>query len=610
LLLVVAYQTRAALALNLALVNLNRLAVVNPLYASELWGIGLRVGTGKVDERIRQRFEKTGPEREEIALPPAKPVLQVVELLERAVDWDPGLLQARRVMARLYLAQDQPDMAMNVLLMGVSLPARSLLWNEIGDAYYAMGLHDEAVTAYEQSGGLGRERLMLRHYLGRVESLLNAGNSELAKPLLERVLVIWPHSLYALQQLVELGDGNKAQTIATQDKLRYFDLVSLELRGDPLLDRYDAMAMSSLVREGIWERDAILNIASFLVWQDQSTRTQGLLQALLEEWPEDADLWFYLGDLYYRRGDLNKAQGIYQHVIELNSMYARAYLRLGMVAETNYQSYRVKTFLREAVHWFETYRQMRPNDLLVLKRLGEAYQALGEVRKAQEIKEKLRLRTDDQAIVAELLGIPVNGVNVGENLLQNQGFEIRQDLEEQKPEDGKPAPDSWEWRYMANWGPYDSALLTGGVDDLEHYDGQRALRLNGFWVKGKPGLHKARAGYRYVGGVLELKSDTPYVLSLYYRTKYIGGETPTVWASNSREIGFVRDQRLPNTDGDWRKVAVVGWTGNIDNAREEIALLLRIWGMGEIEFDEVSLREISLEADVHMDGHSTIVGLR
>jgi len=54
---------------------------------------------------------------------------------------------------------------------------------------------------------------------------------------------------------------------------------------------------------------------------------------LLEDTPRDTDLWFYLGELYHRQGDLDAAEEAYRRVIDIDPEYAQAYLRMGMICE-------------------------------------------------------------------------------------------------------------------------------------------------------------------------------------------------------------------------------------------------------------------------------------
>jgi Flp pilus assembly protein TadD len=79
----------------------------------------------------------------------------------------------------------------------------------------------------------------------------------------------------------------------------------------------------------------VLNVVSYQVWQFadgvSGLMAERVLQRLLEQRPEDADLLFYLAELYQRRGDLDQAEAAYQQVLAVDPDDAQAYLRLGML---------------------------------------------------------------------------------------------------------------------------------------------------------------------------------------------------------------------------------------------------------------------------------------
>jgi hypothetical protein len=208
------------------------------------------------------------------------------------------------------------------------------------------------------------------------------------------------------------------------------------------------------------------------------------------------------------------------------------------------------------------------------------------------LREELARRTDDRRIVAELLGVPVEDVELGPNLIENGGFEVWKG--------GKPK--GWAWLNMADGKTWNRALFVGGFDEFESYDGEKAMRVDGFWIQREKDLHPARAGYYH--RAIALKPDTPYVLSFYYRTRNLSEGKAAIWA----KVLFAGDYMLPDTKGEWRRFVIMGW--NRKGEVSKIKPLLRSWGLGEVWFDGIELREIALTADAQIEDFSTRFELR
>jgi hypothetical protein len=74
---------------------------------------------------------------------------------------------------------------------------------------------------------------------------------------------------------------------------------------------------------------------------------------------------------------------------------------------------------------------------------------------AAVLREELARRTDDRRIVAELLGVPVEDMELGPNLIENGGFEVWKE--------GKPK--GWAWSNMADG----KTRYRHGAKDLSGY---------------------------------------------------------------------------------------------------------------------------------------------
>jgi hypothetical protein len=131
------------------------------------------------------------------------------------------------------------------------------------------------------------------------------------------------------------------------------------------------------------------------------------------------------------------------------------------------------------------------------------------------------------------------------------------------------------------------------------------MRVDGFWIQKEKDLHPARAGYWH--RPIKLKPDTPYVLSFYYRTRNLRGKA-TIWVSGKPEVLFKHDRMLPTTDGGWRKFIMVGWSRK--EGTNKVKPWLRSWGIGDVWFDGVKLREIIFKPPVKMENMTTRFQIR
>ena len=152
---------------------------------------------------------------------------------------------------------------------------------------------------------------------------------------LERARELRPGDLYAnyflWKQAQEAGDVEA--TAAYSETLIYFPLEAVQPTDERLLD-YIAEVIPNLLEDGLWDREKTLNVVSFLVWQhDGAVGVERLLEYLTARYPSEPDWPFYLAELYHRQGDLERAELAYRQVLAVDSEYAQAYLRIGMLYE-------------------------------------------------------------------------------------------------------------------------------------------------------------------------------------------------------------------------------------------------------------------------------------
>jgi tetratricopeptide (TPR) repeat protein len=547
--------------------------------------------------------------------------------LQTALRWQGESVQARRLLAQVYLSTGRPEAALKVLREVVELrPENPVFHLEVGDAYNALGNTEAAIEAYEEGRIGSRSVPLAANILKLAEEKEEQGSGDVAMGLWRETLEADPGNLYALYRLArahrELGDVK--QTKRYEEQLRYFELGSVEVPMDFRLAAFQGRAMAGLVEKGIWEREKLLNAVSYQVWQFaegvQGLMTERLLETVLEQRPEDADVLFYRAELYHRRGELDEAEEAYQQVLALDPEYAQAYLRLGSVAEERGSGGAGEQGVEdpmEAAAWYDRYHEVAPEDLLGLKRLAEVCGALegagvgdrscrsaaermktaDEERRGQReertdetgegetpaavLGEALAERTDDRRIVAELLDVPVEDVRLGPNLMEDGGFS----------EWAGGRPRSWQWSAMFSREPFGSAAFLGAAETFLTLDGESAVRVDGLWLQQEERKSLPRAGFWYNDGIT-LTVDKPYLFSAYYRTARVPENGARIW-SGGPEILWAHDHGLPASNGTWRHFVAVGWNGS--GAKAAIRPLVRSFSVGSVLFDQVEMRPVELE---------------
>jgi len=544
------------------------------------------IGAREIEAALRPVFpDRLAPEHVQDPMRLARGLAH----LQAALAWDPRHLAARRLLARAYAAQNRPAEAEAALRPALeAFPGHPLVALELGDLADMRGDAETAVRFYEQ-GRVGDRGIPLAVNYLKLAEAVQAENLDLAARFWARALDVDPGNLFAAYQLWRfhrhLGDVTGAEEIAAQ--LRRFEPKAVAVRAD--LDfrwpRYQAQAMARLVEEGLWtwgtlERVVAAQVARFAEGLE-GLMVERLLQELAARRPGLLPWDFYLAELAQRRGEWQRAEAGYRVVLSEDPSRSNVYLRLGMIRETQGSP--------EAAALYQEYVRRDPEDLLGLQRWTAACEGKRgpACAEAEGGRRTLAERTDDRRIAAELLGLPVEAVALGENLLPNGRFEDWQGS----------SPTGWVWSDMSNRPPWSPACFLGFPETLDPWEGRRAARVDGLWVERAAGREGARAGY-WLQKSIPL---TPgfYVLSFFYRARLAEGGWIGVWVSGRPEVLFAGDRALPDTGGAWRKVVIVAWNGEAGGA---VRPLLRLWGAGEAAFDAVALRPLRLDRPLPPEG--------
>lgn len=495
---------------------------------------------------------------------------------EMALHFEPKNPLTIRRLAQTYLWTNRLDQALEAAQLAQSLaPNDPLTYLTLGDVHDHNGNVEQAIRYYEAGLAGNRRAKLTVNYLQLADQLWRNKEQEAAAAIWrDKVIGTGYGDLYANWRLAQYYAGDKETSEIYKEGVRYFPLESVAASPDRRLDRYQAAAFMGAVEIGLWERQKLLNIVGYRVWQDQSQATEYLLRSLLSKNPDDADLRFYLGEMYHRRGDWEQADIAYRSVLDIDSNFAQAYLQMGIMAEARSTE---KGFehesLTEAMGWYEQYYQMAPNDLLGLQKLIEIYE-MQEKQEAVALRADLESKTDnEERLIAETLKIDLHSFELSHNLLDDITFKdnvLIQDTD-------------WEssvWLGVNR----DNALFFNGQDKQGEND---VARITTLW------LRSPIDAYADYGQTIVLKANTFYVLSFYYKTNNFQEGSAFVglleWTSQPRYT-FTHSY-LSDTEGTWQKMVYIG---NSYQHPLGVRLILRNWGAGNVWFDQVELRQVNV----------------
>lgn len=154
-----------------------------------------------------------------------------------------------------------------------------------------------------------------------------------------------------------------------------------------------AYEVASIISPGFssWSRIAQL--------RDMTGDSEGALQAMKDaiqlaargNLPQENRAWanVMLGSLYFKRGELEKAEGYYEEALEIFHDY---YLALGHLAKLN----AVKGNYQKAAALYERALELNPKPQFYLA-LGEVYEKLGQPEKSEELYTKAEARYKEYA---------------------------------------------------------------------------------------------------------------------------------------------------------------------------------------------------------------------
>ncbi len=273
-------------------------------------------------------------------LPDGPTAARAMNRLRWALVLDGDNLPARWTVGRVALALGDAETAADALHPLIAQAARRpLVYDDVLISLSQGGAPESVIALYEIISPSERTQVIsdtvaLAYLEQRSKGAGEQGGKR--EEYLNRVKELRPGDLYINYYLwkraQEIGDVRDAAVYS--QTLTYFPLEAVDPTDERLLD-YAVRVIPTLLEEGVWDRERMLNVVSYLVWQhNRAAGVERLLEDLVARYPAEPDWPFYLAELYHRRGDLDHADMTYQRVIEIDTEYAQAYLRLGMIHAT------------------------------------------------------------------------------------------------------------------------------------------------------------------------------------------------------------------------------------------------------------------------------------
>lgn len=184
-----------------------------------------------------------------------------------------------------------------------------------------------------------------------------------------------------------------------------------------------------------------------------------------------------------------------------------------------------------------------------------------------------------EASTAAALEVKAGSLSLGEELLANGGFEEQDMLTNY--------PSGWHPALLASGMPWNLGAFVVGADHRYASEGMASLRIDGIFIEHQPDRETATAGL--VHPPVMVKADLPYLLSFNYCTADLTDGAPSLFLHNDPQV-FMQERGFPGTNGQWRRVIIVGW--NRSGHDTMLTPLLRSRSTGSVWFDQVSLRPL------------------
>jgi tetratricopeptide (TPR) repeat protein len=423
-------------------------------------------------------------------------------------------------------------------------------------------------------------------YLQKAQLSINMNELVAAGSTLRQVIALRPSDLYANYYLWQTATqaGKENDAIALRQKLTNFPIEAINPADSRLVD-FSCEVIPFLLKDKIWDQATGLRVISaLLVTHSDLDSVKGLVETLASMYPDQSELLFDLGELHQRRGEYAQAEAAYRHYQVDNPQEAEVYLRLGMICEAQSDTCN----LQQRISLYEQYNRMKPNDLLGLRYYSKALAAEGSSQ-ADTVIQDLEELSDDRRLVETLTRLPFETIQLGENVMGNGGFEGGW---------RNVAPSGWFSIDHATGDKYwNLGTFLSAPDTLGPYQGQYSASITGFWEEYDTHRSPAQFGFwqqeensSNIGWTI-IPAGRAYLVSLAYQTNDMEENLNPA----RLQLALSPDPLwypipLPTTSGEWRRFGVVVCAPG--DKPQSITVLLSSLTLGQVHFDDISLREI------------------
>lgn len=484
------------------------------------------------------------------------------------------------ISARLLLIEQRyPDAARWLMPYRRYAPDSPFLFQDLIIALGNSGQPQEVRALYEANPKMLRDNRQVMDAIAGAYLETSADSDTMS---LLRARAARPDDLYinyVLWRNAEASHDAMASAVY-RDSLSRFTVQAIESTNATITRKIGEVA-PILRSEGIWDHDVTSNVASVLVWRyPESPAVETLLQEMITRYPQEPQWLFYLAEMYERRNDLAASEAIYQRVLEVDPGYAKAFLRLGMIAwdRANNDSTTRRRFLQEAYDWLEQYHRIYPDDVVGFEMLAHISESLGSAS-AVQLRTELDALADDRAFVAEIFGIPTDTVSLGLNLVKNGALLDWHDM----------SPDGWATQEYLGQDNQSGAYALGKDIVSPGRSSARIATLRGGVLP-----DKTLCFAEYFGDQFSIPRGD-YLISILYSADRFSHDSAVLafLGDNTHPGGYkLLEKTMPTKDGQWR---LERFLVHSEAEMERVGPLLRVWGNGQLQILSFSVRPIHLD---------------
>ncbi len=238
-----------------------------------------------------------------------------IESLQGTTRPDPVYRTLNWTLGRSLLMLDSADKAAEPLAQAATRdPGNPLLYHELTFALSESKQYDQVVS-------LSKQRLEMPQTAFTNDRIALAWLEQTGEKSYAEVLRLRPKDLYANYQLwreIEVSNPQSNLNAAYIDHLTHFDHTAVAPTDTRLLP-FALQVIPALLEKGVWDLELATRAISFLVWRyPENLAVQELLNTLIVTYPAVPNWPYYLGELYQRGGDLDRAREQFERAFTLD----------------------------------------------------------------------------------------------------------------------------------------------------------------------------------------------------------------------------------------------------------------------------------------------------